>query len=236
MVPSLGRIRFFKGKMITLCGRVTHVPIIIHGTLTKEEFEVIQLVENNAHFPLLLGKTWIDKDHIIRKVEEEATKKKNKELRDFIAREIDRQIEEREVKSKQHKTRELVVEVERMQEGLKDLSMQERRIPTPKLIKEEVLTSNPLRAHQQCEVTLLGEDKNKNGKRILENIRENHITRKKERKINKNKSKLEKLQEATENRWKTSQTRTLQEAGSQDLNLIGTTEPCRMGLHFGEAI
>jgi hypothetical protein len=41
MVPSLGRIGLFKGNMITLCGRVTNVPVIIHGTLTKEEFEVI---------------------------------------------------------------------------------------------------------------------------------------------------------------------------------------------------
>jgi hypothetical protein len=32
VIPSLGRICLFKGKMITLCGRVTNVPIIIHGT------------------------------------------------------------------------------------------------------------------------------------------------------------------------------------------------------------
>jgi hypothetical protein len=32
MVPSLGRIGLFKGKMINLCGRVTNVPIIVHGT------------------------------------------------------------------------------------------------------------------------------------------------------------------------------------------------------------
>jgi hypothetical protein len=73
MVPSLGRIGLFKGKMITLCGRVTNVPVIIHRTSTEEEFEVIKFVENNAPFPLLLGKTWIERDRIIRKVEEEAT-------------------------------------------------------------------------------------------------------------------------------------------------------------------
>jgi hypothetical protein len=50
MVPSLGRIGLFKGKMITLCGRVTNVPIIIHGTSTEEEFEVINFVEKNTHF------------------------------------------------------------------------------------------------------------------------------------------------------------------------------------------
>jgi hypothetical protein len=51
---------------------------------------------------------------------------------------------------------------------------------------------------------MLGEDKNKNGKRILETVRETQITGKKERKINNKKSKLGKLQEATKNKWKTS--------------------------------
>jgi hypothetical protein len=89
MVPSLARIGLFKGKMITLCGRVTNIPIIIHGKSIEEEFEVIKFVENNAPFPLLLGKTWIEEDQAKRKVEEEATEKKKKELRDFIARKID---------------------------------------------------------------------------------------------------------------------------------------------------
>jgi hypothetical protein len=113
MVPSLGRIGLFKGNMITLCGRVTNVPVIIHGTLTQEEFEVIRFFENNTPFPILLGTTWIKKDQIRRKVEEEATEKKKKELRDFIARRIDRLIKEREVESKQQNPRELAIEVER---------------------------------------------------------------------------------------------------------------------------
>ena len=62
MIPSLGRICLFKGKMITLCGRVTNIPMIVHETLTKEEFEFIKFIENNAPFPLLLGKTWIQKE------------------------------------------------------------------------------------------------------------------------------------------------------------------------------
>jgi hypothetical protein len=78
-----------------------------------------------------------------------------------------------------------------MQKGLKDLSMQERRIPTLELKREEVLPLNPLKEHQQFEVTTLREDKNKNGKRNTET----HITGKKERKLSKKKSKLEKLQE-----------------------------------------
>jgi hypothetical protein len=69
-IPSLARIDLFKGNMIALCGRVTKVPIIVHWTLTEEEFEFIKFVENIAPFPLFLGKTWIEKDQIRRKVEE----------------------------------------------------------------------------------------------------------------------------------------------------------------------
>jgi hypothetical protein len=36
MIPSLGGLRLFKGKMITLCGILTHVPMISHGASTKE--------------------------------------------------------------------------------------------------------------------------------------------------------------------------------------------------------
>jgi len=57
MIPSLGKIGLFKGKMITLCGRINNVPMISHGTLTEEEFEVIKFVENSAHFALFLGRT-----------------------------------------------------------------------------------------------------------------------------------------------------------------------------------
>jgi hypothetical protein len=64
MVPSLGGIGLFKGKMITLCGRLTHVPMVSHGASTKEEFEVVKFVENNAPFALLLGRTWIEKEKI----------------------------------------------------------------------------------------------------------------------------------------------------------------------------
>jgi hypothetical protein len=76
MVPSLGRIGLFKGNMITLCGRVTNVPMISHETSTEDKFEVIKFVEKNTPFPLLLGKTQIEKDQIRRKLEEEATEQK----------------------------------------------------------------------------------------------------------------------------------------------------------------
>jgi hypothetical protein len=81
MIPSLGRIGLFKGKMITLCGRVTNIPMISHETSTEEDFEVIRFVEYNAPFPLLLGKTWIEKDQIRRKAEEEATEQEKERIK-----------------------------------------------------------------------------------------------------------------------------------------------------------
>jgi hypothetical protein len=52
MIPSLGRIGLFKGKMINLCGRVINIPMTAHETSTEEEFEFIRFVENNTPFPL----------------------------------------------------------------------------------------------------------------------------------------------------------------------------------------
>jgi hypothetical protein len=42
-----------------------------HGTLKEEEFENFKFVENNVPFVILLGKTWIVKDQMQRKQEEE---------------------------------------------------------------------------------------------------------------------------------------------------------------------
>jgi hypothetical protein len=98
-------------------------------------------------------------------------------------------IEEQEDKLKQLSARDLAVEVERTQEGLKNLSMQKSRAPTLEIVREEVLSSNLVKDPQQCKVTILRENKNKNGKRTPET----HITRKKERKPGKKKENLEKL-------------------------------------------
>ena len=84
-----------------------------------------------------------------------------------------------------------------MKKGLKDLPMQEEIIKTKESVREGILTSNPLRVHQQCEVTTIGENKNKNGKRNPETVRVTHITGKKARKPSERKSKLENLQELT---------------------------------------
>jgi hypothetical protein len=123
MVPSLGGIGLFKGKMITLCERLTHVHMVSHGASIEEEFEVITFLENSAPFALLLGRTWIEKDRIQRKEEEEDLEQKKKELRDFMARRIAHLLEEQENNSKQLRTRDLAVEVEKMRESLKKLSM-----------------------------------------------------------------------------------------------------------------
>ena len=72
---------------------------------------------------------------------------------------------------------------------------------------------------------MLGEDNNKNGKRNPEVVRETQITGKKARKLSKKKSKLEKLQEVTENEWNISQVGTSQEAGLQALNLARIIKP-----------
>jgi hypothetical protein len=51
---------------------------------------------------------------------------------------------------------------------------------TQEVLRKEILTSDPLRENQQCEAIALGEDKNTNGKRIPETVRETQITGKKE--------------------------------------------------------
>jgi hypothetical protein len=83
MIPSLGGLGLFRGKMITLCGRLTHTSMSSHGTLTEEDFEVVKFIENNTPFTMLLGKPWIEKDRARRK-EEEVLEHKKQELKDFM--------------------------------------------------------------------------------------------------------------------------------------------------------
>ena len=64
MIPSLGGIGLFKGKLITLCGILSHVPMVSHGASMEEAFEFIKFFENNAPFALFLGRTWIEKNQI----------------------------------------------------------------------------------------------------------------------------------------------------------------------------
>jgi hypothetical protein len=70
MIPSLGGIGLFRGKLITLCGRLTQIFMSAHGTLTDEDFEAVKFIENHAPFVMLLRKPWIEKDQARRKKEE----------------------------------------------------------------------------------------------------------------------------------------------------------------------
>jgi hypothetical protein len=141
-----------------------------------------------------------------------------------MARKIARLVEEQENNLKQLRTRDLAVEVEKMQEGLKNLSMQEKKALTPEVIREEAFHLNPLKDPQQCEVTMLREDKNKNGKRNPVT----QITGNKARKLSNKKAKLEKLQEVPE--------KTSQKEGLQNSNFTRIEEQHRLALFHDEAI
>jgi hypothetical protein len=62
MIPSLGGIGLFRGKLITLYGRLTHISMSAHGTSTEEEIEIVKFIENSAPFSMLLGKPWIERN------------------------------------------------------------------------------------------------------------------------------------------------------------------------------
>jgi hypothetical protein len=56
VIPSLGGTSFFIGKLVTLCGRLTQIPMTVNGTSTEEGFEIIKFVEDTAPFTMLIGK------------------------------------------------------------------------------------------------------------------------------------------------------------------------------------
>jgi hypothetical protein len=62
VIPSLGETSFFRGKLVTLCGRISQIPMIVNGTSTEEDFEIIKFVEDTAPFTMLIGKPWIDRE------------------------------------------------------------------------------------------------------------------------------------------------------------------------------
>jgi hypothetical protein len=95
MIPSLGGMGLFRGKLVSLCGRLAQISTTVNGISTKEDFEIIKCIENNAPFTMLLWKTWIERDQARHKEEEEASKqKKKKELKDFMTRRISQLIKE----------------------------------------------------------------------------------------------------------------------------------------------
>jgi hypothetical protein len=69
MIPSLGGIGLFRGKMVNLCGKITQISMNANGTSTKEDFEIFQFIERRAPFNMLLGKPCIERDQARRKEE-----------------------------------------------------------------------------------------------------------------------------------------------------------------------
>jgi hypothetical protein len=122
-------------------------------------------------------------------------------------------VEEKENLSKTYDTRSPDVEAK---------ATQKDEISTPD--KEEVIYLNPRRESHQHEVTVSKENKNQNGKRIIEM----KLTGKKARKISKKRSKIEKLQKVLEE--------TLQKEKSQELSIVGISEQRNMPLGQGEVI
>jgi hypothetical protein len=81
-----------------------------------------------------------------------------------------------------------------------------------------------MKESQQREAGMLKEDKNQNGKRNTET----KITRKKDRKLNKKREKVKKLQKGPEG--------TSHKEDSQNWNFARISEQHPMTLHHGEAI
>jgi hypothetical protein len=214
MIPSLGGIRLFRGKLVNLCGRLTQISTNANGTSTEEDFEIIKFIEDNAPFTMLLGKPWIDRDQVRWKEEAEVLEQKKQELKDFMTKKIAQLIEEQKNRSKLLDTRDPNVEAERMSEG-----SQKTEAPVPE--KEELL---PWRESQQRAVTMLKEDRNQNGKRQTEL----KITGKKARKLSKKRAKIEKLQEIPDG--------TSQKENLQNGSFVGISEQRPMALRRGEAI
>jgi hypothetical protein len=94
MIPSLGGIGLFRGKLINLCGRLAQIHMTVNGTSTEEDFEIIKFVEDNTPFTMLIGKPWIDRDQTRQKEEEEVLEQKKQELKYFMTRRIAHLIEE----------------------------------------------------------------------------------------------------------------------------------------------
>jgi hypothetical protein len=70
MIPSLGGIGLFRGKLVNLCGRLTQISTNANGTSAEEDFEIIKFIEDITPFTMLLGKPWIERDQARKKEEE----------------------------------------------------------------------------------------------------------------------------------------------------------------------
>jgi hypothetical protein len=136
---------------------------------------------------------------------------------EFMTRRITYLMEEQENRSKLLDTRDLDVEsIIALEEP------QKTKIPNPYV--ERVLPSDLKKESQQCEVTMLREDRNQNRKRSIEL----KTTGKKSRKLIKKKVKIEKLQEILGG--------TLQKEKARELNFAEISKQRHMALCHGEAI
>jgi hypothetical protein len=113
LIPSLGGTSLFRGMLVNLCGRPARIPMIVNGTSTEEDFEIIKFVEDNAPFTMLIGKPWIDREQARRKQEEEVLEQKKQELKDFMIRRITHLIEEHKSRSQIFNTSNSDVEAKR---------------------------------------------------------------------------------------------------------------------------
>jgi hypothetical protein len=217
MIPSLGGIGLFRGKIMMLCGKLAQISMTVNGTSTKEDFEVIKFIEDSAPFTMLLGKPWIDRDHARKKEEEEVLEWKKLELNDFMTRKITQLMVEQEDKSKLSDTRSPDVEATGTSEDI-----QKAEVYT--LDKEEMIHLNPRKESQQCKVAMSKDNKNQNGKRTTET----KLTGKRDRKLSKKKAKIEKLQQIPEG---TSQKETL-----NNWSFAEISEQRHESLCHGEAI
>ena len=71
MIPSLGGIGLFIGKLVNLCGKLAQIHMNVNGISTEEDFEIIRFIEDSTQFTMLLGKPWIERDQARKKEEEE---------------------------------------------------------------------------------------------------------------------------------------------------------------------
>jgi hypothetical protein len=182
MIPSLGGIGLFRGKLMMLCGKLAQIPMKVIGTSTEEDFEIIKFIEDNALFTMLLRKPWIERDQARKKEEEKGLEQQKKELKYFMTRRIVQLREEHENKSKLCNTRDLDVKATK---ALGD----SQKIGSFVSDIDKVAPMSLGRGPQQHKVTMSKENKNQNGKRITEM----KLIGKKDRKLSKKKVKIRKL-------------------------------------------
>jgi hypothetical protein len=129
MVPSLGGIGLFRGKLITLCGKLAQILMNVNGTSTEEYFEIIKFIEDNTPFTMLLGRPWIERDQARRKEEEEVLEQKKQDLKYFMTKRIAHLIKEQENRSQLFNNNDVDIKVART---LEDPPKTESPIPDKK--------------------------------------------------------------------------------------------------------